>query len=526
MAIFGDVAGEVEGRNRELRQLTASAAKGTRSAFDKYIDLLGQAQLQGDKFTESERLETLRANLQAISSVSISSAEAELQRLLRTTDRRRALDLLKVRSMPEGPKYARFAWILGVSGAQSSSETGTLDDFLRGAAALHAESLIALLANPEESSLLRIAPAARHGRMEAGSIRFVWVCNLFAEAIDEWATNLGETAKDYFGNGRTRRLSAAIQRELPFPTESVLSDMHPNVLAALTAAPRPGATVTDLIEGNGPEIRPLLQLDDQTLIGNVAAMVFDLDVVLISAIKETLGSNAQGDAFEFACGYIASRLLPPSIHVARDSFVSDTMTATTGDEVDLHLYGKGLHVIVEAKSHLPAKDASSAANSYDELLKANKQVERRVSRLRSGKWIRRTRTRQGDTVSGLVISLHDYTSQVWVPESMAESGVESFVAMPLHAFAMAAGCVRSPSELKDFLDVRFALGAASVSGGDELEVLLGWLSGWKPETIPQEPGSKVMVRPYAIDTDSLISAKWTGANAWREYLFEASSAIH
>lgn len=445
--------------------LVARASTHTRAAFFDYIELLGRSEIEGPDFEEARRLAESLAELQAKSAISIAVTESKLQVLLATTNRTRVRDLQFVGSLPDGPAYARFVWILGVSGSSDQAATGTLRNFLLCAAEWYAESLIALLANPAESNLLAISHKARHQRMEGGGVRYRWVCDLFARGVDAWATERGGRAAELFGCGRTRNLSAAIGEALPFPNESVLSGVHPEVLTVLSSPTMPTGKVAALIEGNGPGTRPLFELDDTTLIGNAAALVLSLETVLMAAIKETLGARAQGDAFEFACAYVARHLTPPTIHVARDSFVADTITAKDGDEVDLNLHGRGLEVVVEAKSHLPAKDASAAANSFEELLKANKQILTRVSRLRSGGWIRRKRVSREDAVSGLVVTLHDYTSQVWVPESMVESGVDAFIAMPIHAFAMALGCMRSPAELGDFLSVRAAIGEARASGG-------------------------------------------------------------
>jgi hypothetical protein len=239
-----------------------------------------------------------------------------------------------------------------------------------------------------------------------------------------------------------------------------------------------------------------------------------------------LGSQAQGDAFEFATKYIADELLPPSIHSTRDSYVSDTMTGSVGDEVDLDIYGKGLEVVVETKAHLPAKDAASAAAAYDELLKANKQVQKRVLRLKHGKWIRRSRVDRADYLGGLVVTLHDYSHQAWKPESMTESGEDAFDVLPIQAFAMALGCVRSPADFIDFLELRSAIGMRGVSGGDELEILLGWITGTRAVDVPSEPGPRIQFRPYAINVDSLLAVDWVGTKSWREYLVASSRAIH
>lgn len=270
----------------------------------------------------------------------------------------------------------------------------------------------------------------------------------------------------------------------------------------------------------------MLPSGGKLFIGNASALVLGLETVLLAAIQRTLGPGQQGDAFEFACHYIAEKLLPPTIHAFRDSYISDTMTASTGDEVDLHLHGKGIDVVIEAKSYLPTKDPAAAAASYEQLLKANKQIERRVARLREGKWMRRKRVNHGEHVSGLIVALHDYTGQVWRPESMVESEVSPFAAMPLQSFAMALGCLRSPRDLADFLNIRAAIGALQISGGDELEILLGWMSGWRANTLPREPGAKVQVRPYSIQTDDLLNARWNGVDEWRQFLFRVSEAIH
>lgn len=109
---------------------------------------------------------------------------------------------------------------------------------------------------------------------------------------------------------------------------------------------------------------------------------------------------------------------------------------------------------------------------------------------------------------------------------MLESGGETFVAMPLQAFAMSMGCMRAAEDLVQFLEVRSAIGRLSISGGDELETLLGWMSGWRPETLPHEAGARVQVRPRSIHTDELLGAQWGGPDGWREYLFRVSKAIH
>ncbi len=524
--LLPDSTGEVQGRNRELRRLTEPASSSTREIFSEFIDVLGQLQLHGQSASKVSRYEDLLSELQVRSQNACAESEAEMQHLLRVTSRRRATELARSRSLPEGPAYARMTWVLGVAGVDDDGDSGSLDTYLHGASKWYAESLIRMIAHPSESSLLAIAPAARHTRMEFGSTSFRWVCELFARAIDVWADSEGGDCARLFGGGRTIALSDAIGRNLPLPDQSVLASVHPSVLDAMTARPRPATAFAQLIESNGPETEPLFGVGSEVFIGNASALVFRLETVLMSAVQRVLGSEAQGDAFEFACHYIAESLLPPSVHVYRDSFVSDTLTASDGDEVDLHLHAKGMEVIIEAKSYIPTGSAESAAASYDQLLKANKQVERRVTRIRKGKWIRRKRAKNGDHVSGLVVSLHDYTGQTWRPESMLESGGETFVAMPLQAFAMSMGCMRAAEDLVQFLEVRSAIGRLSISGGDELETLLGWMSGWRPETLPHEAGARVQVRPRSIHTDELLGAQWGGPDGWREYLFRVSKAIH
>jgi hypothetical protein len=527
MVVLDDVAAEIQGRNEKLKKLAANAANETRRLFYQYIRLSGELQLNGGSTAQYDRLNDLIAEVAAQSADSFASAKLNMQELLSLTSRSRMLDLKVTTSLPPGPSYARFAWILGVAGATESDErSSSLHDYFLGAAAWYSESLISMIVNPQDSNLLSIDPAARHGRMEASGVKFRWVCDLFAEGIDEWATQQGGLAAELFGGGRTNAFSRDIRRELPLPSEAVLAELHPTVRAALIAVPKPSADFATLIEGNGPEIRPLISIDGRTYIGNASALVMSRETLLIAAIQETLGSGAQGDAFEFACDFIARSLLPPTFGVTRDAYVSDTMSATAGDEVDLYLRGKGVHVIAEAKSHLPAKDASAAANSFAELSKANRQVKRRVNRIRDGKWIQRTRSKKGDHVSGFVVALHDYTGQVWKPESMIENGDGAFAAFPVHAFAAVLGAMITPSDLASFLSLRTRMGDLSMSGGDELETLLGWLSGWRSETLPDEPHSKVQVRPYSLETDDLVMAEWISAGVWREYLRERSTAVH
>jgi len=526
MTRFADPREEVDGRNRELRRYTFPASPSSRKLFNDYIELTGDAQVEGWKKIDRAQYETTREALRLRAEVACSEAEARMVELLARTSRRRSLDLQSVEHVSAGPSYARFAWILAVAGTDTAEDIVTLQEYFAAASTWFAESLIRYIATSAESSLLNIQPAAMHSRMDAGSTRFRWICGIFADAIDNWATERGGDAAEIFGGGRTTRFAELIRDALPLPDERVLLGLHPKLIDALTADPKQPSAFARLIEGNGAETTPLVKIDGRVHVGNASALVFGLETVLIAGIQATLGSGAQGDAFEYATQYIADRLLPPSISTARDSYVSDTMTGSEGDEVDLDVFGKALEVIVETKSHLPAKDAASAAASYQELLKANRQIRRRVDRLLSGKWIRRSRVSRSDYVGGIIVSLHDYTNQAWKPESMVESGTDAFAVLPIQAFAMVLGCVESPAELSEYLKLRTAIGFRQVSGGDELEIVLGWLSGTRAEDIPDDAAAKVQFRPYSIDTDSLLAIEWADRSAWRRYLIRASRAIH
>ncbi|WP_336641245.1 hypothetical protein [Microbacterium sp. USHLN272] len=526
MAILPDSTAEVQGRNRELSALTASASPATRKLFIGVIEALSRLQLDGASPEANARYERLEAELQRASERTYHEARQAMEDLLRTTNRMRSTDLATSASTARGPSYSRFAWLLGVAGSDDPDAAGTFDEFAQGAAHWYAESLIHLIANPTDSHLLGIHPWTTHARMEPEGIRFRWVCHLVATGIDAWATEQGGSIAEMFGQGQIVRFSEEIGRALPLPGKKVLVSLHPAVLTAMTAPRATPASFSNLVEGSGPELRPLIDLDGEIHVGNASALVFGLDVVLISAIKEIHGSDAQGDAFEYLCNHIAQELLPPDIHTFRDSFVSDSMTSPDGDEVDLHLRAKGIDVIIEAKSYLPAKDAASAAASYDQLLGANKQIRKRVSRLQSGCWIRRRRPEQGDHVSGLVAVLHGYSAQVWRPQAMVESGVPAFIAMPLQAFTIFLGCLRSADDLKSFMRLRNDMGAAGISGGDELEFLLGWMSGWTPESFPRVDGAIIQVRPYFIETHNQISASWEDVESWRQLLFEVSKPVH
>jgi hypothetical protein len=525
MVKFADSRAEVEGRNRELRRLTNSASENTKRLFKQFTQMVADSQV-GDRAVDPDSFRAVAESLRGAAEAACAEAEVEMIQILSRTHRKRALDIADVEGLRYGPSHARFAWILSVAGSDDAEAAGTLKEYLQAASTWFAESLIRFVVNPAESSLLGIQPAARHSRMEAGSTRFRWICTLFAEGVDEWASAQGGEAATIFGGGRTRSLAEAIVRTLPLPDESVLEDMHPKLVKALTASRRPSSAFAQLVEGNGPEVTPLVAIDGVSMVGNASALVFGLEIVLVAGIQTTLGSEAQGDAFEFVTQYIADRLLPLSVYTARDSFVSDTMSGSTGDEIDLDIFGKALQVVVEAKSHLPAKDAAAAAASYEELLKANKQLLRRVGRLQEGKWIRRSRVSRSDFVGGLIVTLHDYTQQAWKPESMTESGSDAFHVLPIQAFAMALGCVESPTDFADFLKLRAAIGSRQVSGGDELEIILGWISGTRAADVPAEPGAKIQFRPYSIGTDSLLTAEWTNRNEWRRYLLAASRAIH
>ncbi len=539
MVKIRDSAREASSREREMLRLTAAASDRSRALFERFlscvtkIEILDSLNLDDPASTaERAALEDRKARalerLEKRAKVGVAEALANLRMRLTQAHPECVRHLPKAELRASGPSYARLAWLISTTASGQNTFPQALRHCLDAGAQWYAESLIMLCVTPQESHRLAVAGRTSHTRNEFGSTKFRWIATLVADGVDAWASATGGPAAQYLGGGRTSALARLIDGADPWLHDAdVVGSLHPVVRDALTAKHHDTSHLESLLESNEPELYPLVSSDGGARVGNATAFVFSLDLTLFSAIRSTLGSDAQGEAFEFLCAFICRRIGPRDAKIHQDSLVVDKKGMLKGDEVDVHIAGAFVDIVLECKSYLPARDSAAAANSFlNDLQAAHKQVDRRVTRLRNGAWIRDRQGGSEDAAAGLVVSLHDYSGEAWNVRALAEDGDVAFTALPVQSFTMVIGAMKSTAELREFLKLRQALIDIEAMGGDELEYLLAWLDGWTPDSLPDATGKVVQFRPYTVPMSTLIEAEYINRNAWRSLLESSRYPVH
>lgn len=530
---------EASSREVEMLRLTAAASEHSRALFERFLDCVTKIEIldslnsnEPGSAAERAALESRKARvlekLEGRAKVGIAEALANLKKRLTEAHPECVRHLPKVELPASGPSYARLAWLVSTTASGHNEFPSALRHCLEAGARWHAESLILLCVTSQESHRLAVASRTSHTRNEFGSTKFHWISTLIADGVDAWASASGGLAATYLGHGQTSAVARLIDDTDPWMhSTAVVDSLHPVVRDALIAKRQDPSRIESLLESHEPELYPLVPGDEGPRIGNATAFVFNLDLTLFSAIRSTLGSAAQGDAFEFVCAFICRRIGPRDAKIHRDSLVVDMKGMQKGDEVDVHIAGAHVDVVLECKSYLPARDSAAAANSFlNDLQAAHKQVDRRVTRLRGGAWIRERQGGSDNPADGFVVSLHDYSGEAWNVRALAEDGDVAFTALPVQSFAMVVGAMKSTSELREFLELRQALIDIAAMGGDELEYLLAWLDGWTPDSLPDGTGYVVQFRPYTMPMATLIQAEYTSRDAWRSLLESSRIPVH
>ena len=266
--------------------------------------------------------------------------------------------------------------------------------------------------------------------------------------------------------------------------ESTFSGVDAQLLKWLSAEPigRGPADFEKRLLSTDPDTHPLVTIGGRLQAVNAGAFGLTREIAVLAALRDHVGLQAQGRAYEAALVDLFKAVGPPDLTASSDRRIGPPgTTGKKGHEVDLLISGEDLLVVGEAKAYIPARHGPGVSSSYeDQLLKSIRQIEVRLAALAQGRWCLGNPPTPVDVSHriGLCVPLHDYGGTAWRGDALARFFTSNpCVVMPVHGFALAMSCLRNAGEVSGYLRMRLALSNGLMAGQDELEPLLGWIHG-------------------------------------------------
>lgn len=247
--------------------------------------------------------------------------------------------------------------------------------------------------------------------------------------------------------------------------------------------------------GREPDEKPFVEIDGVPKLLNVGAaatgLCYAISDLLERTLRDGMGVN-KGDPLEFAMCYSLQKVKAPQMKVSHTGYLMRDGSSQK-DQVDLSLWQGSCCFVGEIKGYKSRGGVDGDMNRFTDIQEPVRQITTRLDHLLEG-W--RLNDRKFTQFSGAAIMAHDYSSGIWVKESVDMLGELDVNVFSAHSFILAVSLMYDVRDLIDYLSFRQKM-KTDILVVDELEILLGYVQGFDaPEA--SEGDVRYIMNPFVV----------------------------
>lgn len=255
--------------------------------------------------------------------------------------------------------------------------------------------------------------------------------------------------------------------------------------------------------GREPDEKPFVEIDGVPKLLNVGAAATGLCYAISDLLERTLhdgmGIN-KGDPLEYAMCYSLQKVKAPRMKVSNTGYLMRDGSSQR-DQVDLSLWQDSCCFVGEIKGYKSRGGVDGDMNRFTDIQGSVRQITKRLDHLLEG-W--RLNDRKFTQFSGAAIMAHDYSSGIWVKESVDMLGQLDVNVFSAHSFILVASLMCDVRDLIDYLSFRQKM-KTDIFVADELEILLGYFQDFvAPEA--SKGDVRYIMSPFVVSWEDRL--KW------------------
>lgn len=481
------------------------ASSSAKAIWNRYVDAYFDA--------NSSEIKKLRDEIEKC----VNRALKEFCSVLEEIDPKAALELLHGECndrwdkfiVPRGGKVfslARCAWLIGVFGSgQNCSQLHALKAYSKYvrwlAAHLMKINMDSLLANDDGDSASGAVIGLEWNRITEPETRMMWISSEITISAGVWAeenaeicaissifnTKVGERINRNIEDALKMSHDALVNKLSSTPisfSAALLSDIPCDLIKHLTASHRSISpnNVRDVVNSDEMKFYPIVKIDGVYRVLQRSYWLFGREDALLHLCVQQSCQNVRGKVFEDVAAALLNKWGPFGVDWSSSVDLVSARSGKRRDDVDVFGISDDCVFIGECKANRLSQNNMSAIGNFESVVlgKAVSQLGARVAHWEEG-WRPSGVESEcvGDAV-GFIVTFSSYGGLLWNAAAIEVAGKKvqlEFSIFPLYSLVLAVAALKTPTQLKEYLNSRLDAMVRGVINFDELEHLFAYVSG-------------------------------------------------
>lgn len=509
--------------------------------------------------TNSSEIEKLRNEIGEC----VNLALKEFCSVLEEIEPRAALELLHGECNDRWAEYiapkgsdvyslGRCAWLIGVFGSgQNSSQLHALkayNKYVRWLAAhLMKIQMDLLLADDDGSSVSRAVIRLELNRITEPETRMMWISSEITFSAGTWAEGNSEICEtsSIFNIKVAERINRNVEDALKMSHDALanklsstpisfsaalLSDIPCDLIKQLTASHRSISpnNVRDVVNSDEMRFCPIVKIDGVYRVLQRSCWLFEREDALLHLCVRQTRQDVRGKVFEDVAAALLNKWGPFDVDWSSSVDLVSPLSGKRRDDVDVFGRSSDCVFIGECKANRLSQKNTSAIGNFESVVldKAVSQLGVRVVHWGEGWRPSDVELDHVNDVVGFIVTFSSYGGLLWNAAAIEVAGEKvqlEFSIFPLHSLVLAVAALKTPAQLKEYLNSRLDAMVRGVINFDELEHLFAYVSGVNKLLCDVPASATVLPRQYELSDEGVFinPCKYRNSRNWKNrYLSE------
>ena len=440
----------------------------------------------------------------------------------------------------------RCAWLIGVFGSgQNSSQLHALkacNKYVRWLAAhLMKIQMDLALANDDGGSASRAVIRLELNRITEPETRMMWISSEITISAGRWVEGNSEICaiSSIFNAKVAERINRNIEDALKMSNDAyvnklssvpmsfsavLLSEIPCELIKQLTASHRSISpnNVRDAINSDEMKFHPFVKIDGVYRVLQRSCWLSQREDALLHLCVRQSRQDVRGKVFEDVAAVLLNKWGPFDVDWSSSVDLISAQSGKKRDDVDVFGRSANCVFIGECKANRLSQNNMSAIGNFESVVldKAVSQLGARVAH-----WEERWRPSdvESECVSdavGFVVTFSSYGGLLWNAAAIEVAGEKvqlEFSIFPLYSLVLAVAALKTPAQLKEYLNSRLDAMVRGVINSDELEHLFAYLSGVNKWLCDVPASATVLPRQYELTVEGayIDPRKYRNSRNWK-----------